>query len=109
MTELNLPQATKTASYLFGLSRNVALYTPEECDRFLLLGLQYRAVVSDLVRKEFTRVTPTVVEDANQRLDQLADRLKEELDGIKNVADSVKQASDLLVILEKIAVLATGL
>lgn len=108
MTELNLPQATETTSYLFRLSRNVAVYTPDECDRFLLLGLQYRAAVSELVRKEFTRVNPTVVEEANQRLDKLADRLKQELNGIRNIVDSVKQAADLLAILEQIIALASG-
>lgn len=108
MTELNLPEATRTASYLFRLSRDVAAYTPDECDRFLLLGLQYRAVVSDLVRKELTRVTSAIVEDANRRLEAVTKRLEEELEGIKNVAKTVKQAADLLAILERIAVLAAG-
>ena len=65
MIELNLPLATLTATYLCRLSRNVADYSSEECDRFLLLGLQYRAAVSELVRKKLTRVNPAVVEDAN--------------------------------------------
>ena len=109
MTELNLPLATLTATYLCRLSRNVADYSSEECDRFLLLGLQYRAAVSDLVRKEFTRVNPAVVEDANQRLEKLADRLAQELQGIKDIANTVKQAADLLVILEKIILITSGL
>ena len=109
MTELNLPQATLTATYLFRLSRNVADYSSEECDRFLLLGLQYRAAMSDLVHKVFTLVNPAVVEDANQRLGELADRLAQELQGIKDIATTVKQAAELLAILEKIILIPSGL
>ncbi|WP_373542754.1 hypothetical protein [Chamaesiphon sp.] len=99
MTPLSITDLAESTAKCFEYSRDIAIFTPEQRDKWLIRGFKLSSALSILVGALFkSSVDPKIIE-ANKKLREINDRLKDKKKSLSDFPDTIKKIDDVISIL----------